>query len=505
MHGVRAPEWANRQIGIARAVRRWKGLDRQAEDGGTMSARREARRRPNPDPPRPRPARPRRPEPSAPDEPADKAAPPTELRLHPDLDLDELDPRGRARRRAERAAAPRAGKRGRRRVLKYTALCAAGAVVGVAAGGFYLVHHLFGRVDTVSLSRLTHRPSSARPNAAGETPLNILVLGSQTRDGQHGVNLGNATKDGTDLSDTAFLVHLSADRRWSEVVSIPRDLEVPRPDCPSRFDPGVVVPGSARDMFDAAMNYGGPACAVATVEGMTDLRVDHFVELTFNAFEQLTDAVGGVTVCVPPPGIDDPDYSGLVMNAGLHTITGDVALEFIRDRHGLSLGMDTQRIQMQQMFMTSLFDKLTADGTLEDPITLYRIADAVTGNVTVDTGLDSISTMINIAEGVGTIDKKYMQYITAPYELDPADPDRLIPGEDFATVWNHLRLDSPLPGSPAATAFGTTPGQPAGYVVGDAAAAPTPSPSINTETRNGDANICSDLPDVADYGGSPDD
>ena len=456
-----------------------------------MGGDREARRGPQ-DPPRPGHARPR-----------------VRLRVHHDLDLDELDPRGRARRRAERAAAPRSRKRTRRRrVLKYTALCATGAVFGVAAAGFYLVHHLFGRVDTVSLSRLTHRPSSARPNAAGETPLNILVLGSQTRDGQHGVNLGNATKDGTDLSDTAFLVHLSADRRWSEIVSIPRDLEVPRPDCASRFDPTVTVPGSTQDMFDAAMNYGGPACAVATVEGMTSVRVDHFVELTFNAFEQLTDAVGGVTVCIPPPGIDDPNYSGLVMSAGLHTVSGDVALEFIRDRHGLSLGMDTQRIQMQQMFMTSLFDKLTANGTIEDPITLYKIANAVTDNITVDTGLDSISTMISIAEGVGTIDKKYMQYITAPYELDPADPNRLIPGADFATVWTYLRADAPLPGSPAALTFGTVPNQLAGYVLGAASGpspTPSPTPSINTETRNGDTNICSNLPSVANYGGAPDD
>ena len=357
----------------------------------------------------------------------------------------------------------------------------------------------------MSLSRLTHRPTTDRPNAEGETPLNILVLGSQTRDGQHGVHLGNATKDGTDLSDTAFLVHLSADRRWSEIVSIPRDLEVPRPDCASRFDPSVTVPGSAQDMFDAAMNYGGPACAVATVEGMTDLRVDHFVELTFNAFEQLTDAVGGVTVCIPPPGIDDPNYSGLVMTAGLHTISGDAALEFIRDRHGLSLGMDTQRIQMQQMFMTSLFSKLTADGTLEDPLTLYKIADAVTDNITVDTGLDNISTMISIAEGVGTIEKRYMQYITAPYELDPDNPNRLLPGQDFAEVWNDLRADTPLPGSPAAVNFGTaSANQPAAYLLG-AAPAPSPTPPIDTEARNGDENICSNLPAVADFGGSPDD
>ena len=142
-----------------------------------------------------------------------ESQPQIRLRVHHDLDLDELDPSGRARRRAQRAGAPRRrGRVRRRRVLKVTALCAAGVVLAVAATGFYVVHHLFSRVAAVSLDGLTHRPTSARPNAQGATPLNILVLGSQTRDGQHGVNLGNATKDGTNLSDTAFLVHLTCRR-----------------------------------------------------------------------------------------------------------------------------------------------------------------------------------------------------------------------------------------------------------------------------------------------------
>lgn len=437
-----------------------------------------------------------------------------------DIDLDELDPKGRSRRRAEQAERERAAAllpdlttRGRRKALKVGAWSITGLMLSVLAFGAYVVYHLFGRVNAVSLDDLLHRPNAPSPNAFGQVPLDILVLGSQTRDGQHGVNLGNATKNGTNLSDTAFLVHLSADRRWSEVVSIPRDLEVARPDCVSRLNPSVTVPGSVQDMFDAAMNYGGPACAVATVEQLTDIRVDHFVEVTFNAFEQLTNAVGGVSVCIPPPGINDPDYSGLVMKAGLHTIRGDQALEFIRDRHGLSLGMDTQRIQMQQMFMTSLFDKLTSNGTLEDPLTLYRIANAVTGNVTVDTGLDDISTMISLAETVGTVSKKYMQYITAPYEPDPGNANRLIPGQDFEEVWNYLRDDEPLPGSPAAAKFGTiTPATAtstalAGYVRGADSATPTPStgPSINTESRNGNDDLCSNLPGVASYGGSPGD
>jgi LCP family protein required for cell wall assembly len=249
---------------------------------------------------------------------------------------------------------------------------------------------------------------------------------------------------------------------------------VPVPACTDRLDPTITHPAQSEAQFYDAMGEGGPACAVATVEQMTNIRIDHFVELTFDAFIQLTDAVGGVQVCVPEPGINDPDYSGLVLSAGLHTVSGNEALAFVRDRHGLATGEDTQRIRMQQMFMTSLFNKLTSNGTIEDPITLYKIADSVSGDLTVDTGLDNLSTMISMAESVGTIDKKYMQYVTAPYALDSPgqydyDPDgeHSSPGPGFDQLWSYLRADQPIPGSPAAAAFAAAPAPAAG-----AAAAP---------------------------------
>ncbi|HWG28445.1 LCP family protein [Actinospica sp.] len=126
---------------------------------------------------------------------------------------------------------------------------------------------------------------------------------------------------------------------------------------------------------------------MTTVEAMTNIRIDHFVELTFDAFTDLTNAVNGVQICVPEPGINDPNYSGLVLSAGLHTVTGNQALAFVRDRHDLANGTDLNRIRMQQQFMSALFSKLTANGTLEDPVTLYKIANAVTGNITVDSDL----------------------------------------------------------------------------------------------------------------------
>jgi LCP family protein required for cell wall assembly len=398
-------------------------------------------------------------------------------------EYDDWRPRtrsGNGGRQAEPGRSHKAKQSRKRRALKIVGGTMAVLVLVVAGLGTYLYKHFMGNIDTVSLAGIKNRPAATKPNAQGQTPQNILVLGSQTRDGQHGVNLGNASKDGTDLSDTAMLFHLSANRKWAVVVSIPRDMVVARPQCTSRFNANKTVPGenaslanaSSADIFDEAMDLGGPACAVATVEQMTGVYVDHFVELTFNAFQQLTDAVGGVTVCIPPPGIDDPHYSGLVLGAGEHVISGAQSLEFIRDRHGVGDGTDLGRIQYQQMFVSSLFNQLTGNGTLSDPITLYDIANAITSNLTVDPGLDSLPTMVSLAQSVEGVKSKYIQLITAPYGFDPHNQDWVIPGQGFDEVWTDLRSDQPLPGSAAATEFGT-----GGNVVPGATASPTASPT----------------------------
>jgi LCP family protein required for cell wall assembly len=405
--------------------------------------------------------------------------------VNQDLDLDEVDPKGVARRKAAKAAARQVNTR-RNKALKITALATAGTLVAVAGVGFYVVQHLLGNVQTVSLDSLKNRPAASKANAEGQTPLNILVLGSQTRDGQtQAVHVGNASKDGTDLSDTAFIVHIAADRKWAEVISIPRDLFVPMPACQDRTNPGQIDPAQSEAQFYDAMGEGGPACAVATVEQMTDIRMDHFLELTFDAFIDLTNAVGGVQICVPQPGIDDPNYSGLVLSAGLHTVIGNEALAFVRDRHGLAGGTDISRIQMQQQFMTALFNKLTSNGTLEDPLTLYKIADAISNNITVDPALDNISSMAQIAESVGTISKKYIQYITAPNVLDSPGEysydeagDHSSPGPGFNELWDYMRNDEPLPGSPAAEAFGTSAtSAPTTSASAQAAGSPSANPS----------------------------
>lgn len=370
------------------------------------------------------------PETDAPEPPADSAEPPE----------DAAPPQGSTEAGWWRRT-PRYGK----------VLLSAGVVllllVACAAGVYW---KLSSNISTQKMDIIGKRPAPAPTNAQGQRPMNILVLGSQTRDGQTGPNLGNSSKLGTNISDTAMLVHLTADRKHAIVVSIPRDLIVPRPACRSASDPNTVLPasdtGGDDDMFDAAMNLGGPSCAAATVEQMSGLRVDHFMMIKFNGFEKMVDAVGGVNVCVPQPGINDW-RSGLVISAGQHVVKGYQALAFVRDRHGIGDGGDLGRIQMQQMFISSLIQKIESAHTLSNPATVWTLANTATSSLTTDPGLGSIPSLVGLASQLTHISSGNVTFITVPNTTDPQDTNRLIPDNpQYQEVWTLLRADQPWTG-----------------------------------------------------------
>jgi len=393
------------------------------------------------------------------------------------------------------------------------ATAAASALVLAATAGLSLfVSHLNRNIATQSMTVLGKLPP---PSKAGV--LNILALGSQTRDGQ---GPGFGYDPGTDLSDTAMLIHLNASRSQAIVLSIPRDLIVYRPPCRERVGGDAIVPGQQGAMFDSAMNLGGPACAVATVQDMSGIRIDHFIRVDFNGFRTMTDELGGVQVCVPAPGIHDW-RSHLNIGAGLHVISGNEALAFVRDRHGIGNGGDLGRIEMQQMFISSLIKKVMSAGTLSDPVTLYRLADAATKSLTTDPGLGSVQALLGLAESLRSLKLSHITFVTLPNKLDPANIDRLLPDEPAASaVWQLLREDLPwtghLPGATRAGAVHTSAPKPAARPGGKAAttvaatsppAKPKPHPAApasvsasGVQTRNADENICSGLPSPNNLG-----
>lgn len=296
------------------------------------------------------------------------------------------------------------------------------AVVALVAGigAFAIYRQLDGNITRVKVGGLTGR--------AVYGALNILVLGSQERAGQRG-HFGKEVNPGTTNSDNLLLIHLDPAHTHATVLSIPRDLFVYEPACKERSYIGqgiwpaeVYPPGT---IIDGAMNVGGPTCAVATVEDLTAVKLDHFVEFDFNSFRRMVDTLGGVEVCVPPgPGYHDK-YSNLNLSPGLHLLKYNQALAYVRTRHGVGSGSDAggdlPRIQLQQAFISSVAQKIQSSGLLSNASALLGIAQTATKALTVDESLGSVTSLLRLAESLAHLKSKNISLITLPTTPDTYD------------------------------------------------------------------------------------
>jgi len=289
------------------------------------------------------------------------------------------------------------------------------AVVAVAAGvgAFAIYRQLDGNITKVQVGGLTGRTVYGAQN--------ILVLGSQERLGQHG-NFGYEADPGTTNSDNLLLIHLDPTHTHATVLSIPRDLFVYEPACKKRayigtgtwpaqsYPPGAII--------DGALNIGGPTCAVDTVEDLTGIKLDHFVEFDFNSFRTMVDSLGGVEVCVPPgPGYHD-HYSHLNLSPGKHLLKYNQALAYVRTRHGVGDGGDLPRIELQQAFISSVVQKVNKQGLLSNVPQLLSIADTATKALTVDQGLGSVSELMSLARSLVHLKSRNVSLITLPTTTD---------------------------------------------------------------------------------------
>lgn len=333
----------------------------------------------------------------------------------------------------------RKGPTRRRRILTIT-LCAAVSVVllGGAALG-YVYFKLNGNLKGVDInSALGHD----RPKNVDNGSMDILVMGSDSRAGKNGEY---GKDEGGARSDTAMIVHVYKGRKKASVVSIPRDTLVKRPDCTSN---GQNAPGQQRAMFNTAFEVGGPACAVKTVESISGVRMDHFIEVDFTGFKKLIDALGGVDITTKK-SIDD-NNSHLHLPAGKHTLNGEQSLGLVRTRHGVpgGDGSDLGRIQLQQTFLKALMNQVKNVGVLTNPTKLYDIADTATKAITTDTDLNSVSELTGLAKSLGNIGSDNITMVTLPVTYDKTNPDRVVPLETQSRlVWDALRQDREIPKS----------------------------------------------------------
>jgi LCP family protein required for cell wall assembly len=304
---------------------------------------------------------------------------------------------------------------------------------GLSVAFFY--RHLNGNLNVQDLSgQLYDRPEKARVTGPKEQ-LNILVMGSDTRDGA-GNNIDGLTGDGA-RSDTTILVHLSADRKTAYGVSIPRDTLVDRPDC--RTKDGDTIPGASTVMWNEAFAIGGPACTMQQVEQLTGVRIDNYVVVDFAGFRDMVDAIDGVEVCIPED-INDSAH-GITLQAGTRELMGEDALKYVRVRH-IGDGSDIGRIARQQAFVAAMVSKVVSGGTLARVDRLVRFLNAATSSLTTD--LKNIREIAQVGLQFKKIGLKKIQFITAPWRYSTAQPGRVELLPEAADLWQKIRTDSPL-------------------------------------------------------------
>ncbi|MFD5536877.1 LCP family protein [Streptomyces sp. NPDC127079] len=330
---------------------------------------------------------------------------------------------GQRRRRGEPEPPP--GRRSRRqpvqkkskakKALLWTGGSMAFVLVAVSAAGYLYIKHLNDNITSVS------DDGASTGGFSKDKAINLLIIGTDKRTGKGNEGYGDTGSVGH--ADTNILLHISKDRSNATALSIPRDLIVDVPDCPTEQPDGTtkVIAGTQNARFNTSLGQDGrtPSCTVRTVTELTGIQPDNFMVADFNAVKTLTDAVGGVEVCLGK-NIDDKQ-SHLKLSQGTHNISGETALAFVRTRHSVGFGGDLSRIQLQQQFLSALMRKLSSNSTLSSPTKLLKLAEVGTKALTVDSQLDSIGKLKDLGLELGKLNPKNLTFTTVPVLDNPAE------------------------------------------------------------------------------------
>lgn len=247
--------------------------------------------------------------------------------------------------------------------------------------------------------------------------VDILLVGTDNRTDAQGnplsqeelATIRTGEEDGEN-TDTILLVRIPEDGSSATAISIPRDVYVET----STIGPSKIngVYGASKEASlaeavasnpDGALTEDDQRAAVqdgrngliSAVEDLTGVRADHYAEIGLLGFVLLTDAVGGVPVCLNTD-VDEP-LSGANFHAGVQTISGSDALSFVRQRHDLPAG-DLDRIVRQQAFMSQLVKKTLSAGTLADPTKLGALIDAARRSFVIDENWDFVDFALKLKD-----------------------------------------------------------------------------------------------------------
>ncbi|MEU2772918.1 LCP family protein [Streptomyces sp. NPDC007162] len=351
---------------------------------------------------------------------------------------------GRDRRRKGGSQAP-SGSQGGRRVLRWSTAVLSVVILGTAGAGYLYYQHLNGNIHKGQRDSGDAKAQKSAANAAGQTPLNILLIGSDSRNSDENVKLGGAKYDrgSPPLGDVQMLIHLSADRKSAAMVSIPRDTRVDIPKC---TDPktGKVYPAT-NTIINESLARGGAGCTLATWENLTGVYIDHWITIDFSGVVNMADAIGGVDVCVKQnvwdrPTAAVPGGSGLKMTAGTHKVKGEKALQWLRTRH--AWGSDPLRAKAQHMYLNSMIRTLKGQNVFTDTGRLMDLAEAATKSLTVSEEIGTPKKLYDLGMQLKSVPTDRITSLTMPNVQDPQNKDHLVPdGANADRMWQMLRDD----------------------------------------------------------------
>ena len=370
-------------------------------------------------------------------------------------------------------------------MLKFVAAALAVVLVSTVSIAAIAVHNIASEI----------KPGVALPGE-GEGPkigpiegaVNLLLVGSDSGEG----NLAYGEREAT-LNDVTMLLHISEDHQRATVVSFPRDMFVDMPACPN--PDGASYPAVSSQKINQSLSRGGLACPVLTVESLTGLDIPYAAKIEFDGVIEMSNAVGGVEVCVASP-IDDRNIP-FKLDAGVHTLSGVDALQFLRTRYGVGDGSDLTRISNQQQFLSSLVRTLKSSETLSNPVKLYGIASAASRNLEFSNSLRNVDTMVSIAGALKDIPLDEVVFVRYPVaDATIGGQSGVVPIADAAAeLFAALEADLPI-GLTGGTGGGTVadPNAPVASPSPSPSPSPEPSPSATAEPGDPSAPVASGSP-----------
>jgi LCP family protein required for cell wall assembly len=347
------------------------------------------------------------------------------------------------------------------------------AISAISALAFGTVTASINKIDV--FSGIDKRPEKK------STAMNYLLVGSDTREGLSKAELkalrvGSVATAAGKRSDTMLLVHISKARDKAVMISIPRDTFALIPEHTSKS--GKLIP-AAYSKINSSFNWGGAPLLIQTIEEMTELKIDHYIEINFDGFARIVDSIGGVEVCTKKD-INDPK-SHLILEAGVHTLNGIESLKYVRTREFDGLG-DLGRMQRQQAFMSAVLRKATSAGVLLNPVTMASFINSSLSAVTTDSELKN-SDLIALAKQMKSLSTSSVRTLTVPlsnlnYYSNGVTSAVLWDPVLAPQLWTRLREDQ--------------------AVVDEVVASPSPSstksPSVEIidkfKTRTAEDNVC---------------